>query len=252
MTVDLTTITKNRVRLETIPAESYALLQELSRATVLSQRETQDDWSLTPEGKAERLSTNLTAIQSAARTQFSQLKLEGNSAFSILERAASENRPRRGNDAASLIHTQQRWEQSKEILAAGVELKDLVSMSDLDTTLAIEEFAPAWLVAQGYRKPALGEQPSEHFDNPRALINAVRTRLIELTTGATAEAMKVGKDAAIHIAQAELWWTQLDNALTGTRTDYLGTAVTVEYMGHELSTRPTKNTHYEDMAGRLR
>ena len=250
MTVDLFTITKNRVRLESVPGESYALLQELSRATVLSQRETQDDWSLTPEGKAERLSTNLTAIQSAAQGQFNQLKLEGTAAFSVLERAASENRPRRGNDAASLIHTQQRWEQSKEILAAGVELKDLISMSDLDTTLAIEEFAPAWLVAQGYRKPVLGDKRHEHFDNPRALISAVHTRLIELTTGATAEAMKVEKDAAIQIAQSELWWTQLDNALNGTRTDYLGTAVTVEYMGRELSTRPTMNTRFEDMTSR--
>lgn len=133
-------------------ADAKARATELARslATALDRAASYTDPSLSAEGLRDKRSAMAKEFRAAGEADLSTLRSEIESSQSYLAATAREAASV-ANDPAALIQAEQKWRQVQTMLDAGINLRDILSTADEQTTRAIAEFGPSWATAKDFR-----------------------------------------------------------------------------------------------------
>ncbi len=224
MAINLDTVRQDLRRLEQAPAVAADLARRLQDAIESAARHT--DAHLTQDGLAAKHGELAEEYREAARGDLEKARGRATSTVNSLQRLAEEVRPRVGDDAGSLLRSQQKWDQVRMQLDNRLPLYRAVQDADLTTLLAIEEFAPAWLAAQSDQHPVLGDGNYHTVRDRGAVVQGmIAPRLIALSPADVAEVLTAARDGALHVAVAEHWWTFIQDKIEGRSADFFWTAI---------------------------
>lgn len=228
MTIYLTSIRMAAETMRTARERASTLTKQLSDA--LGKARTFTDPNLSPQGVAEKRAELESTFRAAAANDLAKLKADIEHSRAVLADAATEHTKIPG-DPASLIRAEQKWRQVERILNAGGDLLQQIHKADLDTALAIAEFAPSWAEAQTARphglhgaiSNALGATAPEVAPGIRRNVYA---RLAEVTPDAAlAETLRGTLTAEQGAAGAEPWLYAAGQLIDVGHADMLGTAI---------------------------
>lgn len=157
-------------------------LTQLRRAleTELQEARAYHSPDYTPEGLANRRQELADQVRAKYAPQLQQLQAQVSNDAETLTSWAEKHRPRLADDAVALQRAQIRWDGVRAQLDAGKPMRAILASADLDTVLAIAEWAPAWMEAQAYANRRHGEPPATVDTN--ALHSAITARLTEVAS----------------------------------------------------------------------
>jgi hypothetical protein len=202
---------KNATRYGKLTEQAIALMRdvEATRTSIASFT----DPDLSEQGIAQRRQAGLKALREQLPERVEALARKAESERSRFEEAFSAARPRLPQTADARMIAQQKWSQVKLLLDSGRPIQDLIKRADVDTALAIEEFAPSYLEA---RLPAPtgvmrhGEEPP-HVD----LAPLVENRLAELVGSDLATKLSDARESIRDHAMSAPYLQYLDHVARG-------------------------------------
>lgn len=153
----------------------------------------------------------------------------------VIAQGFDEMRPKRDvSNPAEIMLSRERWDAVRERLEAGQGLGDVINGVDLPTLLAIEYFAPGYLL----KSPNSDHDEESARDQVKKL---VMTRLVEVASEDVRNLLGVARRAQGFSAIAWEWAKQLHNRFSGhaTSDELLAAAVQSEYIAREYGIRPT-------------
>lgn len=154
-----------------------------------------------------------------------------------IRNAAEKERPRIGDDPASLIRSEQKWKQTERQLDAGIPLPRVIANADLDTVLAIEEWAPARLAAEHEGTPQAGGLAAmfDEADPKAALADHVANRLTQIAAPSVADTLRTARIAERDAAAAQIWHNAIDRGIRSSAVDMLSASIGAQYAAAEHS-----------------
>lgn len=223
----------------TVRLHAQRLAEATSRATALS-RSLHDALSraasyrnpdLTPEALQTKRSAMASEFRAAADAELAQLRSDLNASQAYLAGAAREHAAI-PSDPAALIQAEQKWRQVQTMLDAGIELRDVLSTADEQTTRAIAEFGPSWATAKGYRPSYMEERidramfGGEAFSVAGWVQESAYKRLADVTTDPDlGELLTAASNAEANIAPARPYLDAVQSRAAGGPVDMMATAV---------------------------
>lgn len=228
------TINTNSVRLH-----AQRLAEATTRATTLSRSlhdalqraATYKNPDLTPEALQAKRSVMAREFRAAADAELAQLRGEIDAAKAYIATAAREH-VAVPNDPAALIQAEQKWRQVQTMLDAGIELRDVLSTADEQTTRAIAEFGPSWAMAKDYRPSYMEERidramyGGEAFSAAGWVQETAYKRLAEVTTDPSlGELLVAASGAEANVAPARPYLDAVQSRIAGGPVDMMATAV---------------------------
>ncbi len=176
-----------------------ALDHELSQAVAADPRSASGERLYSDAGLRQYRAERAAKVREKAAPQLAELRDRVERDARLLAEHAESMHPRIGDDAASQMRAQRKWDQARMMLDAGMPMRTLVQRTDdVETLLAIAEWAPSYLDAQQYRAPRLGEvtAPSDHGPLQRG----ITARVAELSGGETRDALVSASEARAALA----------------------------------------------------
>lgn len=238
MTIYITSIRMAAETMRTARERASALTKQLSEA--LGKARTFTDPNLSRAGLEAKRAELEATFRTAASTDLAKLKADVEHSRKVLADAAAEH-TQIPSDPASLIRAEQKWRQVERILDAGGDLLQQIRKADLDTVLAIGEFAPSRAEAQTARPQglhgaignALGAAAPEVASGIRRNVYA---RLAEITPDAAlAETLRGALTAEQGAAGAEPWLHAADQLIAAGHADIIGAAIASEMADRETN-----------------
>lgn len=234
-----TSIRMNEERVRQAPAKAAQLARALQDA--LGRAHSYTDPNLSQSGLEAKRRELATEFRQAATNDMNALREETKSSREYLASIAVAVRPKIENDPAALIRAQQKWEQARMQLEAGVPIVELLRKSDVETTIAVEEFAPSWIAAKNYRTPELSQRIYEGLgmhtpdEEPEPYVNRVITeRLAELSPPDIAFVISAAAAAGAQERAAEPWLGYAGRLVEGQHADAVGTAISASMAAAEI------------------
>ncbi|MCW2165790.1 hypothetical protein B0I12_002955 [Microbacterium hydrothermale] len=147
-------------------------------------------------------------------------------------------------DPAAMMLATQKWHGIERQLDAGRDLRDVIaSTDDVNTILAIKEFAPAYEAAKGYRPPGAGEMVGAALAGQKVeqvsgewVERATWSRLAQITPDHdTAALLRTAVNVDAHHNAASPWLDAGEGIATGRGADMLGTAIAAQLASAEVT-----------------
>ncbi|WP_308467779.1 hypothetical protein [Rathayibacter soli] len=163
------------------------------------------DQTLSRDGRTAKIAAETADLKSTVATMAGEYLTTAQQAFSTIAAASDAATPRMGTDIESMTRANQKWEQARGLLESGRNLVQIVAQSDLEKVLAIQEFAPSWLAAQGTPPRGLEALLWSEPDQEKLVSNLVLARFMQIVDDPTAALLLEGRNGAYRLQQAENW-----------------------------------------------
>lgn len=156
---------------------------------------------------------------------------------SVLQAEADRAGPSLGDDPASLMRAQMKWDQTRMKLEAGIPLRRVIDDAQADALLALREWAPTWLAAQQHQSADHSLMGAMAATGPDVdgIIAAIDGRLSQVAGGDYGTVLSWARGAAAEGAYAAPMLEHFTGVLNGTPEgkDALGAAIAARMAADE-------------------